>query len=353
MRFSTRVSTRGPFTSKARAGISPTTQYERELVMTSKDTPTSHVSPNNPHKIRNQILATAQRALDSRFAVIVIDSAGDMTLRNDLRSAAIAAGQRFVATGPDGPDVYELPWDRNPVDIGLMLVPGESGISLSESIHARRYVSALMRVVRASGKRLDLHTCVRYLDPSPLLRLVLSLPVSRCAMKARAHLNSLTARQMDLIAEQLEPLAMLVRSDLGRWIDRPTFGASRFDLQSVIENQTVVYFNLDAYAEPVLAQRLATIIANDLVRPGIQTSQPPSLVVLTGSSEATAEQLAKLITWAQFAGISLLTDGHGFSPGARKLLQADQSVTPLDAVECLLAADDWSREFYLSKLSFS
>jgi len=249
----------------------------------------------------------AIRAIEQGMGAIVVDPKGDGGMREDLWSAALAAGRTFHEWTPDGESVY------NPYALGAAseiadkALAGEHFTEPHYLRQAQRYLGHVVRVLRQSGTEVSLRAIVEHLDPARLELLARALPDGQ-AGATFAYLDSLSSRQQSELAGVRDRLAILAESDVGPWLDPQTRGAERFDLLSAVRERAVVYFKLESDKRPLLAQMLGAAIVQDLqtVVAASQARPIPTLVVIDEFSAIAAERVVGLFGRARSAGFSLL-----------------------------------------------
>jgi type IV secretory pathway TraG/TraD family ATPase VirD4 len=145
------------------------------------------------------------------------------------------------------------------------------------------------------------------MDPRELEGLARKLPDETQARSLFAYLDCLDARQRAGLAGTRDRLAILVESDLGRWLDPDRRGRG-VDLLAAVRARAVVYFRLEADRLPLLAQMLSAAIVQDLltVAAECQTSPVPTLVAIDEFSGVGAAGVARLFGRARASGLSLL-----------------------------------------------
>jgi type IV secretory pathway TraG/TraD family ATPase VirD4 len=174
---------------------------------------------------------------------------------------------------------------------------------------AQRYMGHVVRTLHRTGIEMSLASVVHHLDPAHLEVLARRLPEID-SHEVHAYLDSLTQRQRSDLSGVRDRLAIMVESDVGRWLDPATPKARRFDLLSCMRRRDVVCFRLQADRRPLLAEMLGAAIVQDL-QTAVATLQNeripvPSFVVIDEFSALAAEQVARLFGRARSAGMSLM-----------------------------------------------
>jgi type IV secretory pathway TraG/TraD family ATPase VirD4 len=122
-------------------------------------------------------------------------------------------------------------------------------------------------------------------------------------------------------------MAILIESDVGRWLDPDTPGTGRFDLLEAVRTRAVVYFDLDADRRPLLTQMLGAAIVQDLqgTVAALQGCPVPTLVVIDEFSAIAAEHVVRLFGRARSAGFSIVLSTQELAdlrlPGREQLLE--------------------------------
>ncbi len=266
----------------------------------------------------------AVRAIEQGMGAIVLDPKGDAGLRERVRGAALAAGRAFVEWTPAGDSVYN-PYARgSSSEIADKVLAGERFTEPHYLRQAQRYLGHAVRALREIGGEVSLPAIVEQLDPASLELLARELPEAK-ARAIFAYLDSLSARQQSELAGVRDRLAILVESDVGRWLD-PRTSAERFDLLTAVRERAVVYFSLDSDRRPLLSEMLGAAIVQDLQTTvaALQGRPLATLVAIDEFSAIAAEHVVRLFGRARSAGFSLLLGTQELSdlrlPGRERLL---------------------------------
>ena len=249
----------------------------------------------------------AARAIERGLGAVVLDPKGDGGMREELRRSALAVGRSFLEWTPDGERVYN-PYARGGAsEIADKVLAGERFTEPHYQRQAQRYLGHVVRTLRATGSLVSLNAIVEHLEPARLELLVRELaePEARATF---TYLDSLSPRQHSELAGVRDRLAILAESDVGRWLEPRTPGASQFDLLGAIRSRAVVYFSLEADSRPLLSEMLGAAIVQDLQTTvaALQGSPQPTLVVIDEFSAIAAEQVVRLFGRARSAGFSLV-----------------------------------------------
>ncbi|HEV2999080.1 MAG TPA: hypothetical protein VGX16_08220, partial [Solirubrobacteraceae bacterium] len=268
----------------------------------------------------------ATRAIERGMAAVVIDPKDDRGMRDALAQAARARGASFIEWTPEGESVYNPYSHGGETEIADRLLAGERFTEPHYLRQAQRYLGHEIRTLRRAGLRVSLAQVVRHLDPERLELLARSLPELE-AREVHEYLDSLTPRQRGDLTGVRDRLAIVVESDVGRWIDPSTPGARSFDLLGAVRGRAVVYFSLRSDSRPLLAQMLGSAIVQDLQSTvaALQGAPVGSVVVIDEFSALAAEQVARLFARARSAGMSLVLGTQELSdlrlPGRERLLE--------------------------------
>jgi hypothetical protein len=248
----------------------------------------------------------AAHAIAAGMAAVVLDPKGDGALRGTLQAAARGAGRRFLEWTPTGPASYNPLAHGEATEIADRLLAGERFSEPHYLRQAQRYLGHAVRALRLAGREPSLAGVVRALDPSCLELLARELPAAP-AGEIHAYLDSLSPRQRADLGGVRDRLAIVVESDVGRWLD-PTAGGERLRLPAAVRERAVVYFDLRADSRPLLARMLGAAIVQDLLSTmaGLQRAPIPTLVAIDEFSAVAAERVAGLFGRGRSAGISLL-----------------------------------------------
>jgi Type IV secretion-system coupling protein DNA-binding domain len=268
----------------------------------------------------------ARQAIERGMAAVVVDPKGDPAMREQVRRSALSAGRSFLAWTPEGDLIYN-PYARGGTsEIADKLLAGEHFTEPHYLRQAQRYLAHVVRVLRQSNEEVSLSAIVEHLQPARLEMLARHLDEAQ-ARTTFAYLDSLSSRQQSDLAGVRDRLAILVESDVGRWLDPHTDGVERFDLLTAVQERAVVYFSLESDKRPLLTQMLGAAIIQDL-QTAVAASQRrpiPTLVVIDEFSALAAEQVVRLFGRARSAGFSLLLGTQELSdlrpPGRERLLE--------------------------------
>jgi hypothetical protein len=268
----------------------------------------------------------AARAIEHGMAAVVVDPKGDRDMREQVRSAALAAGSSFIAWTPEGSHIYN-PYARgSETEIADKLLAGEHFTEPHYLRQAQRYLGHVVRALRRAEVGVSLSTIVEHLVPARLDALTRVAPGEQ-ANATFAYLDSLSSRQQSDLAGVRDRLAILAESEIGKWLDPDTPGAERFDLLTAVRDRAVVYFSLKSDSRPLLSQMLGSAIVQDLQTSAAacQERPIPTLVVIDEFSAIAAEHVVRLFGRARSAGFSLLLGTQELSdlrlPGRERLLE--------------------------------
>ncbi|HUB76840.1 MAG TPA: type IV secretion system DNA-binding domain-containing protein [Solirubrobacteraceae bacterium] len=244
------------------------------------------------------------RAIDHGHAAVIIDPKGDALLRDSAREAARAAGRRFLEWTPTGPCAYNPYAHGSAGEIADKALAGET---YSEPHYLRQAQRYLAHAVRAAGAGVTPRRLLELMDPRALELAARAMPDETAARDVFAYLDSLDARQRAGLAGTRDRLAILVESELGRWLE-PATGSTAIDLLEAVGSRAVVYFQLDADRLPLLARMLGAAIVQDLltVAAACQRNPVPAVVAIDEFSAIGAAGVARLFGRARAAGLSLL-----------------------------------------------
>jgi type IV secretory pathway TraG/TraD family ATPase VirD4 len=266
----------------------------------------------------------AANAVERGMGVIVIDPKGDETMREQLRRAALEAGREFLEWTPEGGLIYNPFAGGGETEIADKALAGERFTEPHYLRQAQRYLGHAVRALRSGAAEVSLRGIVELLDPERLERLARNLSETE-SEGTFAYLDSLTTRQRADLAGVRDRLAILVESDVGRWLDPQSAGAGRLDLPSAVRARATVYFRLESDTRPLLAQMLGAAIVQDLQTTvaAMQGHPIATMVVIDEFSAVAAEQVVRLFGRARSAGFSLLLGTQEISdlrlPGQERL----------------------------------
>ncbi len=268
----------------------------------------------------------AVSAIERGMGAIVIDPKGDSAMRDRLQRAAVQAGRAFHEWTPAGSCVYNPFACGGETEIADKALAGERFTEPHYLRQAQRYLGHAVRALRSSSVEVSLRGIVELLDPECLEQLARGL-CEEDAQRTFTYLDSLNTRQRSDLAGVRDRLAILVESDVGRWLDPLNHGGTRLALPSTVRERSTVYFNLEADRRPLLAQMLGSGIVQDLLTTvaGLQGNPIGTTVVIDEFSAVAAEQVVRLFGRARSAGFSLLLGTQELSdlrpPGRERLLE--------------------------------
>ncbi len=244
------------------------------------------------------------RAVEHGHAAVVVDPKGDELLRDQARYSALGAGREFLEWSPGGPCVYNPYAHGSPNEIADKALAGEP---YSEPHYLRQAQRYLAHAVRAAGHRLTPRRLLELMDPRELELAARAITDESQAGELFAYLDSLDARQRAGLVGTRDRLAILVESELGRWLE-PRAGVPCIDLLAAVRSRAVVYFRLEADRLPLLAGMLGAAIVQDLlsVAAACQRAPAPAIVAIDEFSAIEAAGVARLFGRARSAGLSLL-----------------------------------------------
>jgi type IV secretory pathway TraG/TraD family ATPase VirD4 len=249
----------------------------------------------------------AVRSIESGTGAIVLDPKGDRDMRAAVASAARAAGRSFIEWTPWGPCAYNPFSHGSDSEIADKVLASERFTEPHYQRQAQRMLGHVVRSLRATGSAIDLGTIAQSLDPAELESLARRLP-EQDGRATEAYLDSLTSRQLSDLSGVRDRLAILVESDVGRWLGASGGPTRCLDLLDAICSRDVVYFDLDADSRPLLTQMLGAAIVQDLQTAvaALQGRPVPTVVVIDEFSALAAERVVGLFARARSAGLSLV-----------------------------------------------
>ncbi|MHB8241144.1 MAG: type IV secretory system conjugative DNA transfer family protein, partial [Solirubrobacteraceae bacterium] len=268
----------------------------------------------------------AVSAIERGMGSIVIDPKGDPAMRDRLQRAAAQAGRAFHEWTPAGSCVYNPFAEGGETEISDRALVGERFTEPHYLRQAQRYMGHVVRALRSSAVEVSLRGIVELLDPDYLEQLARGL-CEQDAQRTFAYLDSLSTRQRSDLAGVRDRLAILVESDVGRWLDPLSDSGTPLALAAAVRERSTVYFNLEADRRPLLAQMLGAAIVQDLLSTvaALQGQPIGTAVVIDEFSAIAAEQVVRLFGRARSAGFSLLLGTQELSdlrpPGRERLLE--------------------------------
>jgi type IV secretory pathway TraG/TraD family ATPase VirD4 len=247
------------------------------------------------------------RAIEAGLGAVVVDPKGDSRMHEQLAAVASHCGREFLEWAPAGPNVYNPFGHGSASELADRALAGERFTEPHYQRQAQRYLGYAVRALRGAGISVSLQQLVNQLDPASLEELAQQLSGQQ-SEATRRYLQQLSTRQRTDLGGVRDRLAILVESDLAKWLDPTTPDAFVFDLLSAMRRRAVVYFALEADSWPLLAQMLGVAIVGDLrgAMSALQHSPVPTVVAIDEFAAIAAEQVAHLFGRARSAGISLL-----------------------------------------------
>jgi type IV secretory pathway TraG/TraD family ATPase VirD4 len=249
----------------------------------------------------------AAGAIAAGMGAVVVDPKGDRLVREQLMAAAHAASRPFLEWTPEGPCIYN-PFARgSATEVADKALAGERFTEPHYLRQAQRYLGHAVRVLQIGAEQVSLAALVECLDPEGLELRARRLDPEN-AEATFAYLDSLSARQRSDLSGVRDRLAVLVESEVGRWLDPRASDGPGFDLLECVRAQAVVLFCLQADTRPLLSQMLAAAIVQDLqtVVASSQEHPVPTLVVVDEFSAVAPERVVGLFARARSAGVSLV-----------------------------------------------
>ncbi|HEX4483310.1 MAG TPA: type IV secretion system DNA-binding domain-containing protein [Solirubrobacteraceae bacterium] len=247
------------------------------------------------------------RAIERGMGAVVVDPKGDRAMRDAVALAARSAGREFVEWTPSGPNVYNPLARGSETEIADKLLGGERFTEPHYLRQSQRFIGHVVRALRGAGLQVSLRAVVDALDATRLELLSRELAEPEADATQR-YLDSLTTRQLADLAGVRDRLAILVESDVGRWLDPDSSSAPALDLLAAIRRRSVVYFALASDSRPLLTQMLGAAIVQDLTTAvaSLQSDPSPTVVVIDEFSSLAAEHVVRLFARARSAGVSLI-----------------------------------------------
>jgi conjugal transfer pilus assembly protein TraD len=246
------------------------------------------------------------RAIARGHGAVVLDPKGDALLRETVRAAALAGGRRFLEWTPGGPTVYNPYAHGSPSEIADKTLAAERWSEPHYQRQAQRYLACVARAIAAAGEVATPRRVLELMDVRELEQQARGLRDERLAREIYGYLDSLDARARAGLAGVRDRVAILVESELGRWLEPG--GGRELDLLAAVRERAVVYFRLDADRLPLLAEMLAAAVVQDLltVAAACQSDPIPTIVAIDEFSAIDATGVARLFGRARAAGLSLV-----------------------------------------------
>ncbi len=159
------------------------------------------------------------RAIAGGHAAVVVDPKGDRLLRETARRASIAAGRRFIEWTPQGPAIYNPYGHGSPSEIADKALAAERWSEPHYQRQAQRYLATVARALAAAGEVASPRRLLELMDVRELELVARGLTDERLAREIYAYLDSLDARARAGLGGVRDRVAVLVESELGRWLE--------------------------------------------------------------------------------------------------------------------------------------
>jgi energy-coupling factor transporter ATP-binding protein EcfA2 len=177
------------------------------------------------------------RAIDHGHGAVIIDPKGDALLREQVWTAALCAGRRFIEWTPDGPSVYNPYAHGSSSEIADKALAGEPYSEPHYLRQAQRYLAHAVRATQAAGETVTPARLLELMDPRELESVARTLTDEVHARQLFAYLDGLDARQRTGLAGTRDRLAILAESELGRWLDPHSGAGPSLDLLAAVRER--------------------------------------------------------------------------------------------------------------------
>ncbi len=251
--------------------------------------------------------AIAQAYVRAGMAAIVIDPKGDPRLRSTLYEAAQEAGAEFRAWSPTGPNLYNPLARGGPTEIVDKCLSAHQWSEPHYELATQRLLGHVLATMRAAGLwPPTLSEVVAHMDPERLDALASGVG-GETADRVSAYVDGLSARAGADLGGGRDRLAVLVESELGRWLDPALGEGEEIDLARSLAAGDVAYFALDSDRYPAASKLLAAALLIDLT--GLTAEQQGlgcgGVVVIDEFAALAADQVSRLFARARSAGLSM------------------------------------------------
>lgn len=261
---------------------------------------------------------------------VVVDPKGDQAMRDALRTAAAAAGKRYVEWTTSGPTVYNPYKHGVATEIADKALAAENYTEPHYLRQAQRYLGHQIRAMKKAKVTINATTMVEYMYPKKLATLAHSLAPAD-ADKLRDYVNSLSTRQREELGGTRDRLAILAESDIGRWLT-PEEGDTEFDLRDVVARGDVAYIQLDSDRFMEASKMIGVSIVCDLITIAASLQRVgqrrPTLVMIDEFAAVAATEVVRLFGRGRSAGLSLVVGTQSLSD----FKAADDTDTLVDQV---------------------
>jgi len=252
--------------------------------------------------------AIAQAYILAGLPAIVLDPKGDRYLRAVLKDAAERAGARFIEWSPTGPSVYN-PFGRGgPTEVADKALAGHRWSEPHYELATQRLLGHVLKTMQAANHwPPTLSEIVAFMDPERLDSLACGAG-GEVAQRVAAYVDSLSARGKADLGGGRDRLAVLVESELGRWLDPSLNDGPALNFAESLKRGDVVYMHIDADRYPAASKLLGAALVIDLVTltADLHGRNTRGLVVIDEFAALAAEQVHRLFGRARSAGLSVV-----------------------------------------------
>lgn len=261
---------------------------------------------------------------------VVVDPKGDQAMRDALRTAAAAAGKRYVEWTTSGPTVYNPYKHGVATEIADKALAAETYTEPHYLRQAQRYLGHQIRAMKMASVKINAASMVTYMHPAKLVTLTESIP-EPAKSQLKDYVGSLSNRQQDELGGTRDRLAILAESDLGRWLT-PEDGDTELDLRDVVAQGDVAYIQLDSDRFMEASKMIGVSIVCDLITIAASLQRVgqrrPTLVMIDEFAAVAATEVVRLFGRGRSAGLSLVVGTQSLSD----FKAADDTDTLVDQV---------------------
>lgn len=252
--------------------------------------------------------ALVQAHIAAGQGVIVLDPKGDAGLRRTVLAAARTAGVRFREWSPRGPGVYNPLRRGSATEIADKCLAAHEWSEPHYRTATQRLLGHVLATMRTAGEWPPaLSGLVTHMEPDRLDGLASDLD-DGLAERVRRYVDGLDPRARRDLGGGRDRLAVLVESDLGRWLDPNLGDGEEVDLAACLQQREVAYFSFESDRYPEASKLLAAALVIDIAALAAenQGGEKAGVVLIDEFGALGADHVSRLFARARGAGLSLL-----------------------------------------------
>ncbi len=240
--------------------------------------------------------------------VIAIDMKGSPEFARVLADAAAAAGRRFRAWTPDGPNHWNPLQHGNATELKDKLIATERFTEPHYKRAAERYVQVALQVLEQAhpGRPPALEEVVGMMDPRRVPGMLRHVP-RPFAQRVQDYLAGLTPDQLSAVRGLGTRLAIVSESHTGRYLSP---GPDPIDLRAALGGEEVALFSLNSSTYGQLSAQIGALAIQDLIAAmGRRLGDPDREQAMIGIDEFSGlgeDHLLAVLARGRESGISVL-----------------------------------------------